>query len=81
VTRGGFAELLFRPKGDDGRWYGAGLFNWVDSDWTDLRYTAVTAHAGYLLRRNMRLVVETTYVLRGLAERHVRLGTGLILGF
>jgi hypothetical protein len=53
----------------------------VDSDWTDLRYTAVTAHAGYLLRRNMRLVVETTYVLRGLAERHVRLGTGLVLGF
>lgn len=81
VTRGGFAELLFRPKGDDGRWYGAGLFNWVDSDWDDLRYTAVTAHAGYLLRRNMRLVAETTYVLRGLAERHLRLGTGLVLAF
>jgi hypothetical protein len=81
MTHGGFAELIFRPKGDDGRWYGAGLINWVDSDQADLRYTSATAHAGYLLRRNMRLVVETTYVFRGVAERHLRLGTGLVIGF
>ena len=81
MTRGAFAELIYRPKGDDGRWYGAGLFNWVDSDQADLRYTAATLHVGYLLRRNIRLTAETTYAFRGLYEKHLRVGTGLILGF
>jgi hypothetical protein len=81
ATRGGFAELIFRPRGDDGRWYGAGLFNWVDSGWAELRYTAATAHAGYLLRRNMRLIAEATYIFRGLAADTIRLDTGLVLAF
>ena len=81
MTRGAFAELVYRPKGDDSRWYGAGLFNWVDSDQPDLRYTSATLHYGYLLRRNIRLTVETTYVFQGLYEDYMRLGAGLILGF
>ncbi len=81
MTRGAFAELVYLPKGDDSRWYGAGLFNWVDSDQPDLRYTSATLHYGYLLRRNMRLTVETTYVFQGLYEDHMRLGAGLVLGF
>ncbi len=80
-TRGGFAELIFMPKGDDSRWYGAGLFNWVDSDQPDLPYTSATLHYGYLLRRNVRLTVEATYVLKGIFEKHVRMGAGLIMGF
>lgn len=80
-TRGAFAELIYLPKGDDSRWYGAGLFNWVDSDQWDLRYTSATLHYGYLLRRNMRLTVEATYVFQGLYEKHLRVGTGLVLGF
>jgi hypothetical protein len=80
-TRGGFAELIYIPKKGDSRWYGAGLFNWVDSDQEDLRYTSATLHYGYLLRRNLRLTVEATYVFRGLYEKHLRLGTGLILAF
>ena len=81
MTRGAFAELVYRPKGDDSRWYGAGLFNWVDSDQPDLRYTSATLHYGYLLRRNIRLTVETTYVFQGLYEDYMRLGAGLVLGF
>ena len=80
ATRGAFAELIYTPKGDDGRWYLAGLFNWVDSDLSDLFYTSVTAHYGYLLRRNMRLVLEGTYVLRGPFARHARAGAGLVIG-
>jgi hypothetical protein len=80
-TRGAFAELIYLPKGDDSRWYGAGLFNWVDSDQWDLRYTSATLHYGYLLRRNMRLTVEATYVFQGLYEKHLRAGAGLVLGF
>jgi len=80
-TRGAFAELIYLPKGDDSRWYGAGLFNWVDSDQADLRYTSATLHYGYLLRRNIRLTVEATYVFQGLYEKHLRAGAGLVLGF
>lgn len=81
MTRGAFAELIYLPKGDDSRWYGAGLFNWVDSDQIDLRYSAATAHVGYLLRRNVRVTAEATYAFRGLYGKHLRLGTGLIFGF
>jgi hypothetical protein len=81
MTRGGFAELTYLPRGDDSRWYGAGLFNWVESDLEDLDYLAATAHAGYLLRRNMRLTGEATYVFRGPYGDHVRLGTGIVLAF
>jgi hypothetical protein len=81
MTRGAFAELIYVPKGDDRRWYGAGLFNWVDSGQADLDYTSATVHYGYLLRRNIRLTVEATYVFQGLYEKHLRLGTGFILGF
>jgi hypothetical protein len=81
MTRGAFAELVYLPKGDDSRWYGAGLFNWVDSDQLDLRYSAATAHVGYLLRRNVRVTAEATYAFRGLYGEYLRLGTGLIFGF
>jgi hypothetical protein len=81
MTRGAFAELIYLPKGDDSRWYGAGLFNWADSDQSNLRYTAATLHYGYLLKRNIRLTAEATYVFRGPYENHLRVGTGLILGF
>jgi hypothetical protein len=81
MTRGGFAELICRPKGDDGRWYGVALFNWVDSDQYDLNYTAGTLHYGYLLRRNLRLTAEATYIFRGPSEKHLRLGVGLVTAF
>jgi hypothetical protein len=81
MTRGGFAELVYLPRGDDSRLYTAGLFNWVDSDQQDLRYTSATFHVGYLLRRNVRLTAEATYIFRGDFGRHLRFGSGLIMGF
>lgn len=81
MTRGGFAELIYMPRGVDSRWYAAGLFNWVDSGQLELRYTAATAHAGYLLRRNMTWIAEATYAFRGPYPRHMRVGTGIVLGF
>jgi hypothetical protein len=64
-TQGGFAELIYSPRGDMSKWYLTGLFNWVDSDVEALDYTAATLHAGYLFRRNVRLVSEFTYKLSG----------------
>ncbi len=81
ATRGGFAELLYFPKGDDSRWYAAGIFNWVDSGQPELKYTAAGVHYGYLLRRNMRATVEGTYVFRSDLPKHFRLGVGLITAY
>lgn len=80
-TRGGFAELLYFPKGDDSRWYAAGIFNWVDSEQPDLKYTSAGIHYGYLLRRNMRATVEGTYVFKSDLPKHFRLGLGLITAY
>jgi hypothetical protein len=81
ATRGGFAELIYMPSGDDSRWYGAGLFNWVDSDQEELKYTAATVYGGYLLRRNFRLLAEVTYLIKGVEGRHPRLSIGMITAF
>ncbi len=80
-TQGAFAELIYLPRGDDSLWYGAGLFNWVDSDQDDLDYTAATLHGGWLLRRNFRLVAEATYAFRSSSGKYPRFGIGLITAF
>jgi len=73
-TRGGFAEIIYSPKGDMSKWYLTGLFNFVDSDIDELDYTAATLHAGYLLRRNLRLVSEYTYKFSGISYGKVNAG-------
>lgn len=60
-TEGGFAEVIYSPRGDMSKWYLTGLLNWVKSDFNELNYRSVTLHAGYLLRRNVRLVSEYSY--------------------
>jgi len=81
ATRGAFAELVYLPKGDDSRWYGVGLFNWVDSDQDSLDYTSATLHYGRLLRRNIRATAEFSYIFTGPYGKHARVGLGLVTGF
>jgi hypothetical protein len=64
-THGGFAEIIYSPKGDMSTWYLNGLLNWVESDLDMLDYRSATLHAGYLIRRNVRLVTEFTQVFSG----------------
>jgi len=80
-TRGAFAELIYLPKGDDSKWYLAGLYNWVSSDSDELDYSSATVHYGRLLRRNIRATAEFTYVFDSLYEDHGRLAFGLVTGF
>lgn len=81
ATRGGFAELIFLPRGDNSPWYGAGLFNWVDSDQDELDYTGATLHGGWMLRRNFRLVGEATYAFKSGSGKYPRFGIGLVTAF
>ena len=74
VTDGGFAEIIFSPKGDMSKWYLTGLVNLVDSDEDDLDYRAATLHAGYLLRRNVRIVSEFTQVFSPASYGKVNVG-------
>jgi hypothetical protein len=78
-TQGGLAEVIFSPKGDMSKWYLTGLFNWIDSDYDEIDYTAATLHAGYLLRRNLRLVGEYTYRFTG--NKYGLLNFGFVSAF
>jgi hypothetical protein len=79
MTHGGFAEVIFSPKGDMSTWYLTGLLNWVDSDLDMLDYRAATLHAGYLIRRNVRLVTEYTRVFSG--SPYGKLSAGFVSAF
>jgi len=79
MTQGGFAEVIYAPKGDNSKWYLTGLLNLVDSDLDILDYKSATLHAGYVLRRNVRLVSEYTW-LSG-EEEYGRFSLGFVSSF
>ncbi len=60
-TQGGFAELIVRPEGDNSMYYGAAVFNYIDSDDDALDIKSAGISLGHLLRRNIRAVVEYDY--------------------
>lgn len=74
ITDGGFAEIIFSPAGDKSKWYLTGLANLVNSNIDELDYTSATIHAGYLLRRNVRLVTEYTRVIEPVSYGKVSAG-------
>jgi len=79
MTHGGFAEIIFSPKGDMSTWYLTGLLNWVESDLDMLDYRSATLHAGYLIRRNVRLVTEFTQVFGN--NQYGKLSAGFVSAF
>jgi len=78
-TQGGFAEVIYAPKGDMSKFFVTGLFNYVDSQLDDLDYRSATLNLGYLLRRNLRLMTEYTYVLSG--TKYGKLSAGFVSAF
>ncbi|NWF49626.1 MAG: hypothetical protein HXY49_03705 [Ignavibacteriaceae bacterium] len=60
-SRGGFAELIFTPMGDDSKWYSVAIFNYIDSNIDLYDFKSGSLHIGYLARRNIRLVAEYGY--------------------
>jgi hypothetical protein len=78
VTRGGFAELHFFPKGQDGRWVLTALYNKVSSDDPAAEAETASLTANYLLARNIRLVLEGG---RDLVADASRITVGLVTAF
>lgn len=77
-TRGAFAELVYRPDGDNSNWYAVGLYNWVESNIAALDHKSASFHLGYLLARNIRLVGEFSH---DLTEKFGKLSLGFISAF
>ena len=64
-TQGILAEAIYSPMGDQSDWYLLGMYNKVESDYNPADYESMTFHAGYLLRRNVRLAGEYSFVATG----------------
>jgi len=79
ATDGGFAEIIYSPKGDMSTWYLTGLVNIINSQADELDYSAATLHAGYLLRRNVRIVSEYTYKFS--APTYGKISAGFVSAF
>jgi hypothetical protein len=77
-TRGGFAELHFFPKGQDGRWVLSALYNRVDSDDPAAETENASLTANYLLARNVRLMMEGA---RDLLTDASRITIGIVTAF
>ncbi|HBE43651.1 MAG TPA: hypothetical protein DDW27_21140 [Bacteroidales bacterium] len=78
-THGGFAEIIYAPRGDMSKWYFTGLLNLVESDYNEADYSSGTLHVGYLLRRNMRVVAEFTRRFSGIS--YSKINAGIITAF
>jgi len=77
-TRGALGELIFRPEGDESDWYGVALFNWIESDQTNLNLKQLGIQFGYLLRRNIRLVTEYSH---NFTNKYGTIGVGFVTAF
>jgi hypothetical protein len=77
-TRGGFAEIIYRPQGDESDWYSVALFNWIESNQTELNLKQLGIHFGYLLSRNIRLVTEYSHNFTG---EYGKIGLGFVTAF
>lgn len=77
-TDGGFAELHWFPKGEDGRWVLSALYSRVDSDDPLVESESASLTLNYLLARNVRLLTEAQ---RDLAFEQYKASLGVIAAF
>jgi hypothetical protein len=75
--------LIFRPDGDESKWYGLALYNYIDSeehqlDRASLDVNSFAIHFGYLLRRNIRLVAEYS---QNFTNKYGTIGLGFVTAF
>lgn len=77
-TDGGFAELLFFPQGQDGKWALAALYNKIDSDDPAAEYESVALSSNILLARNAKVLLE---VARDLQHDATRITIGAVAAF
>ena len=68
VTRGGFVEMVYQPRGPDGRWAWTALYNKVSSGDVLARRESAALSGTWLLARNVRLLFEAGRDIEGSAN-------------
>jgi len=78
VTRGGFAEVSWWPRGRGSRYTLTGLYNWVESGDPAAKHESAAFNASWLAARNVRLAAEGAWDF--LADR-AELALGIVTAF
>lgn len=78
TTRGGFGELVYLPRGQDGRYAIAVLYNNVRSDDSAARRESLSGTLSYLFARNVRATVEGG---RDIEHEAARFSVGIMAAF
>jgi hypothetical protein len=78
-TQGGYLEAILAPKGDRSKLYLTGLLNYVESDYEPLDYKSATLNLSYVLRRNVRLLTEFSWV--DSEEKYGKVSCGFMAAF
>jgi hypothetical protein len=79
ATQGGYLEAILAPKGDMSKLYLTGLLNYVESDYEPLNYKSATLNLSYVLRRNVRLLTEFSWV--DSEEKYGKVSCGFMAAF
>jgi hypothetical protein len=77
-TRGGFGELVYMPRGHDGRYAIAALYNNVRSDDPLARRESLSGTLSYLFARNVRATIEGG---RDIEREAARFSVGIMAAF
>jgi hypothetical protein len=77
-TRGGFGELIYLPRGQDGRYAIAALYNNVRSDDPLARRESLSGTLSYLFARNVRATIEGG---RDIEHEAARFSVGIMAAF
>jgi hypothetical protein len=77
-TRGGFGELVYLPRGQDGTYALAVLYNNVGSDDPEARRESISGSLSYLLSRNVRAIFEAG---RDVEHNSGRISIGIMAAF
>jgi hypothetical protein len=77
-TRGGFGELIYMPRGQDGRYAIAALYNNVRSDDPLARRESLSGTLSYLFARNVRATIEGG---RDIEREAARFSVGIMAAF
>ena len=78
TTRGGFAEIHWFPRGQDGRWAVSALYNKITSDDEAVEFENGSLTLNWLLARNARLSLEGE---RDLRRDATRVSAGIVAAF
>lgn len=78
VTRGGFVEVSWWPKGRGGRWLMTGLYNVIEAAGPGSDYESATLNLSWLRARNLRLATEATW---DRLDERLALAVGFVTAF